>query len=132
MKNKLPAQLAETALKILAVDDEPAITACLAFIFKGPRYELTSARNGNDALARVFAAPAPYDVIITDNDMPHVSGVELVRALRERSFAGKIIVLSGYLTRETREVYSRMKVDAILDKPFDNRELRNRLDLLVA
>jgi CheY-like chemotaxis protein len=127
-----PAQLAETALKILAVDDEPSIAAYLSFIFKRPRYELTSARNGNDALARVSAAPVPYDVIITDNDMPHLSGVGLVRALRERSFGGKIMVLSGDLTAEAREAYSRMKVDAILDKPFDNQELRNRLDLLVA
>jgi CheY-like chemotaxis protein len=126
-----PAQLAGTALKILAVDDEPSIVAYLSFIFKRPRYELTSARNGNDALARVSAAPVPYDVIITDNDMPHLSGVGLVRALRERSFGGKIMVLSGDLTAEAREAYSRMKVDAILGKPFDNLELRNRLDLLV-
>lgn len=127
-----PAQLAGTALKILAVDDEPSIAAYLSFIFKRPRYELTSARNGNDALARVSAAPIPYDVIITDNDMPHLSGVGLVRALRERRFGGKIMVLSGDLTTEAREAYSRLKVDAILDKPFDNLELRNRLDLLVA
>lgn len=127
-----PAQLAGTALKILAVDDEPSIATYLSFIFKRPRYELTSARNGNDALARVSAATVPYDVIITDNDMPHLSGLGLVRALRERSFGGKIIVLSGDLTAEAREAYSRMKVDAILDKPFDNLELRNRLDLLVA
>jgi YesN/AraC family two-component response regulator len=71
-------------------------------------------------------------VVITDNEMPCVSGVELVRELRERSFRGKIIVLSGYLTNETREAYAQMKVDAILNKPFDNYELRHRLDLLVA
>lgn len=73
-------------LKILAVDDEPAIGASLFFIFERPRYELTSARNGNDALARLSSDPSPYDVIITDNEMPHLSGVELVRELRQRSF----------------------------------------------
>jgi CheY-like chemotaxis protein len=132
VKGKLPAPNAGTALRILAVDDEPSIAACLSLIFERPRYELTSARNGNDALARLSAAPAPFDVVITDNEMPHVSGIELVRKLRERSFRGKIIVLSGYLTNETRQAYAQMKVDAILDKPFDNYDLRNRLDLLVA
>ena len=132
MKGKLPRENARTALRILAVDDEPSIAACLSFIFERPRYELTCARDGSDALARLATAPAPFDVVITDNEMPHLSGLELVRALRERSFCGKIVVLSGYLTNEIREAYSQMKVDAILDKPFDNYELRNRLDLLIA
>jgi len=131
-KDNLLRRSGRTALKILAVDDEPAIAACLSFIFRGPRYELTSARNGREALAQLSAAAAPYDVVITDNQMPQLSGVELVRALRERRFGGKIIVLSGRLTPENLDAFAEMKVDAILDKPFDNYELRNRLDLLVA
>lgn len=128
MKDNLPG----TALKILAVDDEPLLTAFLHFVFEGPRYEVTSASNADDALARLSAAPAPYDVVITDNNMPHGSGVDLVRALRGRSFRGKIMVLSAHLTAEIREVYAQMKVDAILDKPIDIHELRKRLELLVA
>ena len=120
------------ALKILAVDDEPSIAACLHFIFERPRYELTSARDANDALVLLSADPAPYDVIITDNDMPYVSGVELVRELRKRSFRGKIMVLSAHLTAEIREAYVRMNVDVILDKPFSIYELRKTLDLLMA
>jgi DNA-binding response OmpR family regulator len=120
------------ALKILAVDDEPSLTASLHDIFESPHYELTSARDGNDALILLSADPAPYDVIITDNNMPHISGVELVRELRERSFSGKIIVLSGHLSSEVRETYVRMNVDAILDKPVDIHELRETLNLLVA
>jgi CheY-like chemotaxis protein len=131
-KNNLRARSGRPALKILAVDDEPAIAACLSFIFRGPRYEFTSARNGREALARLSAAAAPYDVVITDNQMPQLSGIELVRALRERRFGGKIVVLSAHLTAENRDAFAEMKVDAILDKPFDNYELRNRLDLLVA
>lgn len=127
-----PAAKNAGTLRILTVDDEPSIAACLSLIFARPRYELTSARNGNDALARLSAAAAPYDVVITDNEMPQVSGIELVRELRERSFPGKIVVLSGDLSNETREAYAQMQVDAILDKPFDNYELRHQLDLLVA
>jgi DNA-binding response OmpR family regulator len=120
------------ALKILAVDDEPSLTASLHNIFEGPQYQLTRARDGDDALTLLSADLDPYDVIITDNNMPHVSGVELVRELRERSFSGKIIVLSAHLTSEVRETYARMNVDAILDKPVDIHELRETLDLLVA
>lgn len=122
----------EAAFKILAVDDEPSIATSMHFIFERPRYELTSACDGNDALARYSAEPASYDVIITDNNMPHLTGVELVRTLRERGFGGKIMVLSAHLTTELRDAYTQMNVDIILDKPFDIHELRKKLDLLMA
>ena len=102
------------------------------YIFARPRYELTSACDGDDALARLSADPAPYDVIITDNNMPHLSGVELVRELKERGFRGKIMVLSAHLTPELRDSYAQMDVDVLLDKPFDIHQLRETLDLLVA
>jgi DNA-binding response OmpR family regulator len=120
------------ALKIMAVDDEPSIATSMHYIFARPRYELTSACDGNDALARLSTDPAPYDVIITDNNMPHLSGVELVRKLKERGFQGKIMVLSAHITLELREAYADMDVDVLLDKPFDIHELRQKLDLLVA
>ena len=102
------------------------------YIFARPRYELTSARDGDDALAQLSADPAPFDVIITDERMPHLSGVELVRKLKERGFRGKIMVLSAHLTAELREAYAQMNVDVLLDKPFDIHQLRETLDLLVA
>jgi CheY-like chemotaxis protein len=118
--------------RILVVDDDPSIVACLSFIFTSPRYELTCARHRREALARLLAGAFPYDVIMTDNEMSPVSGIEFVRELRERRVPGKIMVLSGSLTRETREAYAKMKVDAIIDKPFDNYELRSWMELLVA
>jgi DNA-binding response OmpR family regulator len=121
----------ETALKILAVDDEPSIATSMHFIFERPRYDLSSACDANDALAQLSANSAPFDVIITDNNMPLVSGVELVRKLREQSFRGKIMVLSAHLTAEIRAAYTQMKVDVIVEKPFDIHDLREKLNLLV-
>ena len=129
---KSPPTDMETALKILAVDDEPSIANSMHFIFERPRYELTSACDAKDALAQMSADPAPFDVIITDNNMPHISGVELVRKLREQSFRGKIMVLSAHLNAEIREACTQMKVDIILDKPFDIHQLREAMNLLVA
>ena len=120
------------ALRILAVDDEPAIAQSMRFIFERPSYELASALDGEAALAKMADDPAPFDVVITDNNMPGLSGVELVRQLREKHFSGKIVVLSAHLTRELREVYEAMEVDAVIEKPFDVKSLRARLDQLAA
>jgi DNA-binding response OmpR family regulator len=121
-----------TALKILAVDDEPSITESMRFIFASPRYQVTSAQDGDDALSQLAADPNTYDVVITDNNMPNVSGVELVQKLRERSFPGKIMVLSAHLSADLREAYTKMSVDAMIDKPFDIHELRKTLDMVAA
>ena len=119
-------------LKILAVDDEPSIAQSMRFIFEKPLYELASAQDGETALARVADDPSPFDVIITDNNMPGVSGTELVRMLRQRSFPGKIMVLSAHLSPDVRAAYEAMEVDAMIEKPFSVKALRAKLDQLAA
>jgi two-component system response regulator len=119
-------------LRILTVDDEPSITHSMRFIFAGPRYEVTGAENGDDALTKLDADLDAYDVIIIDQKMPHLTGVELVGEIRKRSFAGKIMVLSAHLSSEIRETYEQMDVHVLLDKPFNIHELRSVLDNLAA
>ena len=124
--------MAVAPLRILSVDDEPSITQSMRYIFAGPRYEVDGVEDADHALARLDANADGYDVIITDEKMPHVTGVELVQELRKRGFAGKIMVLSAHLSREIREAYEQMEVRVMLDKPFDIYELRSALDTLAA
>jgi two-component system, OmpR family, alkaline phosphatase synthesis response regulator PhoP len=131
-KNNRSAFTMGSSLKILAVDDEPSIVQSMFFIFEEPMYELDSAEDGEAALARVAANPNPFDVVITDNNMPGVSGIELVRQLRERNFPGKIMVLSAHLSVDVRAAYEEMKVDAMIEKPFSVKALRHALDELAA
>jgi two-component system chemotaxis response regulator CheY len=119
-------------LKILAVDDEPSIAQSMRFIFERPLYELASALDAEAALARLTADPNLFDVIITDNNMPGVSGIAFVRQLRERGFGGKIMILSAHLSPEVRAVYEAMEVDAMIDKPFSIKVLRQTLDRVAA
>lgn len=102
------------------------------FIFAGPRYEVTGAPDGDDALARLEANSGAYDVIIVDQKMPHLTGVELVHEIRKRRIAGKIMVLSAHLSPEIREEYGQMDVRVILEKPFNIQDLRSALDRLAA
>ena len=122
----------DAALKILAVDNEPSVTLALGYIFTGPRYEVTGVENGIDALARLDADSDRYDVIIVDQKMPHLTGVELVSAIRERGIPGKIIVVSAHLSSEVREAYEQMDVHVMFGKPFDIGELRSAVDRLAA
>ena len=117
-------------LRILTVEDEPAVTHMLALILGGPGAKITNACDGWMALMKIGAAAEPFDVIITDHRMPRMNGLDLVRRLRVRQFTGKIIVLSAYLTKENIQAYEELEVDMMLAKPFDVGELQLAMDLL--
>ena len=120
----------EGPLRILAIDNEPSVIFSLQFIFNGPRYKLTGVENGDAALARLDAGYERFDIIIVDQKMPHLSGVELVGEMRKRGIASKIMVLSAHISDEVRSAYERMDVHVMFPKPFDVGELRLAVDHL--
>jgi CheY-like chemotaxis protein len=128
----LEGVMSTAALRILAVDNEPSVTFSLRHVFTGPRYEITAVENGDAALARVDSGLEHYDVIIVDQKMPHMSGVELVEQLRKRNVDSKIMVLSAHLSSEVREAYERMDVHLMFPKPFDVAAIRSAVDRLAA
>lgn len=117
-------------LRILTVEDEPAVAQLLALLLGGPAAKVTNASDGWMALMKIGAAAEPFDVIITDHNMRRVNGLELVRRLRLRKFPGKIIVLSAHLTKENIQAYEELEVDMMLAKPFDVEELQLAMKLL--
>ena len=118
-------------LNILTVDDELSVNFSIHTALGGPARSLASASDGEDALAQIQASEKPFDLIIIDHKMPRVDGLEFVRRLRETRFAGKIIVLSAHLCHDLRQAYEALRVDVILSKPFDLRELRDAVEQVV-
>jgi DNA-binding response OmpR family regulator len=119
-------------LRILAVDNEPSVTLSLRYVFSEPRYEVLCVEDGDLALALLDATSDPYDVIIVDQKMPHLTGIELVEAIRKRGISSKIIVVSAHLSEEVREVYKRLDVHVMFPKPFNVDQLRAAVDRLTA
>jgi CheY-like chemotaxis protein len=117
-------------LRILTVEDEPAVARLLAILLGGPAAKVTNASDGWMALMKIGAAAEPFDVIITDHNMRRMNGLELVRRLRVREFAGKIIILSAHLTKDNIQAYEELQVDMMLAKPFDVEELQLAMNLL--
>jgi CheY-like chemotaxis protein len=116
--------------KILAVEDETAVAQLLALVLCGPDCRITTAANGAEALIKIAHAARPFDVVITDHQMPVVNGLELVRELRAHHFPGKIAVLSAHLNETNLHAYEELHVDLMLSKPFDVDELRHAIDVL--
>ena len=79
-------------LNILAVDDEAGSRAALSVVLKMAGHEVLFAKDGDEALKLFETATVPFDLIITDHLMLRVSGIDLVRKLREKGFKGEIVV----------------------------------------
>jgi CheY-like chemotaxis protein len=120
----------KTGLRILTVEDETAVAQLLALVLCGPNCKVTTAADGGEALAKIATSEQAYDIIITDHQMPRVTGLELVRHLRAQDFAGKVVVLSAFLNEENVRAYEALGVDLMLAKPFDMEELRKAIGIL--
>ncbi|HEY2711142.1 MAG TPA: response regulator [Chthoniobacterales bacterium] len=120
----------KNGVRILAVEDETAVAQLLALVLCGPKCNVTTAADGAEALLKIDQPGPPFDIVITDHSMPHVTGLELVQQLRARNFEGKIAVLSAHLTEKNVRAYEELHVDLMLSKPFDIDELRRAVDIL--
>jgi CheY-like chemotaxis protein len=100
---------------ILVVDDDRAIAAVLADLLIEEGIDAQFVCSGQDALDRV--AGTPPDLIITDVSMPEISGIELVRRLRERGDHVPVVLMSGVITG------IELPGVRFVSKPFDFQRL---------
>ncbi|MCB2228949.1 MAG: sigma-54 dependent transcriptional regulator [Desulfarculaceae bacterium] len=107
--------------RILIVDDEKNYLVVLQALLADAGYEVFTANSGSQALAQ--AAEDEPDLVITDMRMPTMTGVELIRRLKERFPDVLIIVMTAYGTVEN--AVEAMKAGAVdyITKPFENTEL---------
>lgn len=125
----LNPSLPRATLNILAVEDDPSVAQAVSLVLSGPTCTITTASSAEEAFAAIGRHSREFDVLITDNSMPEVSGGELVRRLRENNFTGKIVVLSAYISPEEAEEYRELGVDLMLPKPFGVSDLRRAVGL---
>jgi len=109
------------AKRILLVDDDALIREICARVLRCFGYETETAKDGATAwkALRVYS----YDLLITDNNMPKVSGVELVKKVRSAHMSLPVILASGNLPTGELDRNPWLQPVATLAKPFTGDEL---------
>src|SRR5688500_610534 len=122
-----------SAVKILALDDEPFILKLLGRILSNLGFSsVTLCDSGQAALERISGQAAP-DVILLDLNMPEVDGIEVVRHLVERHYAGSLVLVSGEDERMLQTAVKLVRAHRIpilgyLHKPVKPEALSDLLD----
>jgi CheY-like chemotaxis protein len=79
--------------QILIVDDEPSVRECLGLFLMSAGYEVATAENGASAVSQLKQA-IPH-LIVTDLNMPQMSGIELISHVRSHHPSIAIVAMSG-------------------------------------
>ncbi|HVZ97299.1 MAG TPA: response regulator [Chitinophagaceae bacterium] len=115
---------------ILVADDEPDILEIIAFNLRAEKYEVITAKNGNEAV--VMAKTHNPDLIILDVMMPGKTGIEVCKLLRSQpQFENTIIVLLTALNDDATEIKGlETGADDYITKPISPKVLISRVNAL--
>ena len=112
---------------ILLVDDDLNLLHSLEFILEAADFRITTETNGQKALEKVILTgndkASPIDLIITDIQMPGLSGLELIDELRRMKFSIPVLVITAYGDSKLKKELSRRGCPYCLDKPFYEEKL---------
>ncbi|HME45964.1 MAG TPA: response regulator [Syntrophorhabdales bacterium] len=109
-------------LQILVVEDSKPLREMLVHVLREDGTGVDSAKDGKEALDRYYSTP--YDLIITDLNMPEVTGIELIKKIREQDDLIEFIIITGYASLESAvEAIKAGAFDYII-KPFKVEELK--------
>jgi CheY-like chemotaxis protein len=112
-----------TDARILIVDDEEHIRETMQFALEVVGYKTETAANGTEALEK-FGAGTDWDLVLLDQRMPEMEGLEVLQRMRERDPAARVIMVTAYGTIDL--AVDAMKCGAVdfLRKPFTPDVLR--------
>jgi CheY-like chemotaxis protein len=105
-----------TSPKVLIVDDEEPARILIAAILAMQGWEVAQAADGAEALAAALATR--FDLIISDVEMPRMTGPGLIRALQDARLPVKCLLISGYSREEIQASAGWEASMHLLPKPF--------------
>ncbi len=114
--------------KVLVVDDEIHIVHVVAIKLRNNGYEVISADNGAEAFE--LACKEKPDIIVTDFQMPGMTGLKLVEKLRQREETRDIpvIMLTARSFAVPKEQQEDLRISGCLSKPFSPKELLGSIE----
>ena len=109
--------------RILLVEDSKSVQDIFSIILRSMGFEVALAQNGLEALTVFFAGP--FDLVLTDLEMPLMDGSRLARLIKEMSPETPIILLTGADIETVKEKVDGRSIDRVIFKPPNLEDFRS-------
>jgi PAS domain S-box-containing protein len=117
--------------RIVLIDDEPALIRLITQALTRLGYVVDSFLSSEAAVAALQAAPSTFDLLITDFSMPVLSGLDVVKALRQLRPNVPIIVSSGHIDESSQQQLHELGVSCLLLKPYSLNSMATSVNQLL-
>ena len=111
----------------MIVDDERPLVNVAEEVLAGLGYEPVGFSSSVDALTAFRAEPDRYDIVLTDETMPDMTGTDLAREIRRLRADIPIVLMSGYSGPQLTERARSAGVSDVLRKPLVSRDIAEAL-----
>ncbi|HXI69123.1 MAG TPA: response regulator [Verrucomicrobiae bacterium] len=109
--------------KVLVADDDKNVLYAATSLLARAGFSVTAVFGGEQAWEMLDHEN--YDLLVTDNDMPGLAGINLVGRIREAGMSLPVIMISGSLSCETLQNYPQLQIAALMPKPFNTGDFLN-------
>ncbi|MGZ8491372.1 MAG: EAL domain-containing protein [Gemmatirosa sp.] len=117
---------------VLVVDDEPAVRRFARMVLEGAGHRVLEASDGAEAVRRLAVHSGRIDLVLTDVEMPELSGPALAGALTTWAPGTRVLFMSGAGSDALVPFATGMPQEALLTKPFTPEELRAAVESTLA
>lgn len=118
-------------MKILIIDDEPHIRQMMRLTLEASEYEVDEAGTGDDGLAR-FGDGRAHDIVVLDQKMPGLDGLETLRRIKERRLDARVLMVTAFGSIELAVDAMRLGATDFLRKPMTPEMLRGAVAAAIA
>lgn len=108
--------------KILVVDDERGLREFLTIMLQKEGHDVNSVGSGKEALE--YIAQKTYDIVLTDIRMPHITGIDVLKTIKEYSPETVVIMITAYASTETAVEAMKQGAYDYITKPFKIEEIK--------
>jgi DNA-binding NtrC family response regulator len=115
--------------RILVADDELGVRRLFVYVLKKAGYDVDVVDDGQAAWEAL--AKKNYDLLVTDNNMPRLSGLDLIKKLRTSHVAIPVIMASGTFYTEAIEANESVSFVTLLSKPVSISTLLSHVSRLL-
>ena len=114
--NRSPRGLGES---VLLIDDEKPLCEAMRNTLQRLGYQVNACTDPIDALNRFRAAPRAFDLLVTDQTMPHMTGLEVIQEVHRIRNDLPVVLISGLSGTWTRDKLRGFKIGELVAKPLD-------------